>query len=124
MITLQQAKLATQDKIVAGVIDEFAKNNVLLDNMIFDDTVAPGGSGSTLTYGYTRVVTQPTAAFRAINNEYNAQEAETQRYTVDLKAFGGSFEVDRIFKNMGNLYNNVSFQLQQKIKATAGLFND
>lgn len=123
-ITLAQAKLATQDKIVAGVIDEFGKNNVILDNMIFDDAVAPGGSGSTLTYGYTRVIEQPSAAFRAVNNEYTAQEAKTQRYTVDLKAFGGKFEVDRLFKNMGNLYNNVSFQLQQKIKATAGLFND
>ena len=124
MITLAQAKLATQDKIVAGVIDEFAKNNVLLDNMIFDDAVAPGGSGSTLTYGYTRVITQPTAAFRAINYDYEAQEAETQRYTVDLKVFGGSFEVDRIFANMGSLYNNVAFQLSQKIKATNALFND
>jgi len=123
-ISLAQAKLATQDKITKGVIDEFRKSSFLLDNMVFDDTVAPGGGGSTLTYGYTRVTTQPRGAFRAINAEYKAQEAQVTRYTVDLKPFGGSFQVDRVFANVGSLYSNIEFQIQQKVKAAQAVFND
>ena len=65
MITLAHAKLNTQDDIQAGVIDEFRKSSFILDNIPFDDAVTPGTNGATLTYGYTRLITQPTAAFRA-----------------------------------------------------------
>src|SRR5665647_2376041 len=85
MVTLEQAKLNTQDAIQAGVIDEFRKSSFILDNISFDDAVSPGTNGATLTYGYTRLITQPTAAFRAINEEYTPQEVTKQRYTTELK---------------------------------------
>jgi hypothetical protein len=69
-VTLAQAKLNTTDDIQAGVIDEFRKSSFILDNIAFDDAVTPGTNGATLTYGYTRLITQPTASFRAINSEY------------------------------------------------------
>jgi len=123
-VTLAQAKLNVQDDLQMGVIDEFAKSNFLFNNLIFDDVVSPTGGGATLTYAYTRLLTQPTAAFRAINTEYIPQEVTKQRHTVDLKVFGGSFEVDRVISNMGGIIQEVSLQLQQKIKAAAALFND
>jgi hypothetical protein len=106
------------------VIDEFAKSNFLLNNLTFDDVVSPTGGGATLTYGYTRLITQPTAAFRAVNSEYTPQEVTKQRYTVDLKVFGGSFEIDRIIANMGGIANEVTLQMSQKVKAAQALFND
>jgi len=123
-ITLAQAKLNVQDDLQKGVIDEFAKSNFLFNNLTFDDCVSPTGGGATLTYGYTRVITQPTAAFRAVNSEYEAQEVTRQRYTTDLKVFGGAFEVDRIIANMGGIIDEVTLQMQQKIKAASALFND
>lgn len=123
-VTLAQAKLNVQDDLQMGVIDEFAKSNFLFNNLIFDDVVSPTGGGATMTYAYTRLLTQPTAAFRAINSEYTPQEVTKQRYTVDLKVFGGSFEIDRVISNMGGIIQEVSLQLQQKIKAAAALFND
>ncbi len=123
-ITLAQAKLNTQDDIQAGVIDEFRKSSFILDNITFDDAVTPGTNGATLTYGYTRLITQPTAAFRAINNEYTAQEVTKDRYTVELKPFGGSFAIDRIVANTGGLVDEVNLQVQQKVKAARALFHD
>lgn len=123
-ITLAQAKLNVQDDLQMGVIDEFAKSNFLFNNLTFDDVVSPTGGGATMTYAYTRLLTQPTAAFRAINAEYDPQEVARQRYTADLKVFGGSFEVDRVISNMGGIVQEVSLQLQQKIKAASALFND
>lgn len=123
-VTLAQAKLNTQDALQLGVIDEFRKSSFLLDNLTFDNVVSPTGGGTTLTYGYTRLVTQPTAQFRSVNEEYKPQEVTKKRYTVDLKVFGGSFEVDRIIANMGGIVNEVTLQLQQKIKAASALFAD
>jgi hypothetical protein len=123
-ITLAEAQKNVQDALQMGVIDEFRKSSFLLDNLTFDDAVSPTGGGATLTYGYTRLITQPTAAFRAVNSEYTPQTVTKQRYTTDLKVFGGSFEVDRIIANMGGIINEVTLQIQQKTKAAQALFND
>lgn len=123
-VTLAQAKLNTQDALQMGIIDEFRKSSFLLDHLTFDDVVSPTGGGTTLTYGYTRLISQPTAQFRSVNEEYTTQEVTKQRYTVDLKVFGGAFEVDRIIANMGGIANEVTLQMQQKVKAASALFAD
>lgn len=123
-VTLAQAKLDSQDDIEAGVIDEFRKESYILDNITFDDAVSPGTQGSTLTYGYSRLITQPTAAFRAINAEYTPQEVTKARYTVDLKVFGGSFQIDRVIAGMGGLVGELELQVSQKTKAARTLFHD
>lgn len=123
-ITLAEAKKNVQDHLTLGVIDEFQKNNFLLANLTFDDAVSPTGGGATLTYGYTRLITQPTAQFREVNSEYTPQEVAKQRYNVDLKVFGGAFEIDRIIAGMGGIVSEVQLQMQQKIKAAQALFND
>lgn len=123
-VTLAQARLNVQDDLQAGIIDEFRKSNYLMNALPFDDVVSPTGGGATLTYGYTRLVTQPTAAFRAVNTEYTPQEVEKQRYTVDLKVFGGAYEVDRIIAGMGGIADEVALQASQKAKAASALFCD
>ena len=123
-VTLAQAKESVQDKLSPLVIDEFRKSGFLLDHIPFDDCVACPGGGSTMTYSYTRVVTQPTAQFRELNSEYTPQEAAKKRYSVDLKIFGGSFQIDRVIADMGGAANEVGFQMAQKVKAAAALFTD
>ncbi|GAA1164190.1 hypothetical protein F4556_002366 [Kitasatospora gansuensis] len=122
-VTLAQAKLNATDDIDTQVIDEFQKNSFLLDNMTFDDVVNQAGSGSTLTYGYTRLITQADAAFRAVNTEYVPGEVTKQRYTTDLKPLGGSFQIDRILDGVAAAAET-TLQLQQKIKATRAKFAD
>ena len=97
-VTLAEAKKNVQDDLQMGVIDEFQKNNWILEHITFDDCVSPTGGGATPTYAYTRLLTQPTAAFRAINTEYTPQEVTKQRYTVDIKVFGGAYEIDRVLR--------------------------
>ena len=48
-IMLMDVQANVQDHLSAQVIDEFRKNNYLLDNMVFDDAVSPTGGGATLT---------------------------------------------------------------------------
>ena len=123
-VTLAQAKLNVTDDLQLGIIDEFAKSSFILNNIVFHDCVSPVGGGATLTYGYTRLVTQPTADFRAINAEYTPHEVQKQRYTTDLKVFGGSYQVDRVIADMGGLADEVELQSRQKVKAASALFSD
>ena len=123
-VTLAQAKLNVTDDLQVGIIDEFAKSSYIMNHIPFDDCVSPVGGGATLTYGYTRLITQPIAEFRAVNGEYATHEVEKQRYTTDLKVFGGAFEVDRIIAGMGGIADEVALQSSQKVKAASALFSD
>jgi hypothetical protein len=123
VVTLAQAKLNATDDLDVAVIDEFRKESYVLDNMPFDDVVNAAGGGATLTYGYTRLVTESAAAFRAINAEYTKSEATKQRITVDLKVFGGAFDIDRVLAGIAR-GAEVTLQMQQKIKAARALFHD
>ena len=121
--TLAQAKNLSQDKLTNYVIDEFRKSP-LLDAMVFDDCVKPQG-GTTMTYVYNRVKTMATAEGRALNTEYTPQQADTEQVTVNLKVFGGSFQMDRVISAYEKqVLDLVKFQLEQKTTATRTLFQD
>ena len=123
-VTLEEAKKNVQDDLQMGVIDEFQKSNWILEHITFDDAVSPTGGGSTPSYTYTRLKTQPTAQFREINKEYEPQEVTKEKHTVEIKVFGGAYEIDRVIANMGGIVSEVELQQSQKIKAAQALFND
>lgn len=112
------------NKIDQVVIDEFRRGSILLDKITFDDTVSPGTGGSTLVYGYTQLKTPGTADFRDINAEYTAQVADRDTKSVELKIFGGTFDIDRVIADTSGAINEVDFQLKEKIKATINLFHN
>lgn len=123
-VTLAQAKVGMADHVDQQVIDNFRRGSQLLDALTFDNCVSPGTGGSTLTYGYTQIKTPATAAFRELNTEYTPKEADREKKTVELKIFGGIFQVDRVLANTTNgQINEVQFQLQEKINATINLFH-
>lgn len=124
-VTLLQAKTGMADKIDQNVIDEFRRGSLLMDKLIFDDSVSPGTGGSTLVYGYTLLKTPAQADFREINNEYTGGEADRETKSVQLKIFGGKFSIDRVLARTTNgQIDEVQFQLQEKIKATINLFHN
>lgn len=123
-ITLAEAKVGMADKVDQQVIDTFRRSSLLLDNLIFDDAISPGTGGSTLTYGYVQLKTPSTAAVRAINTEYTANEAKREEKTAKAIIMGGSFEIDRVIQNTSGAINELSFQAEQKIKATSNYFHN
>lgn len=122
-VTLAQAKLNTTDDIDVQVINEFQKQGWLVSNLPFHDAVNGAGAGGTLTYGYTRQITQATAGFRALNAEYTPQEVTKARYTTDLKPLGGSFQIDRVLDAMAAAAET-EFQMQNKVAGANAAFND
>jgi len=122
-VTLAQAKLNVTDAVDIQIIDEFQKSNDIMNRLTFDDAVSPAGGGATLTYTYTRQLTQRGAAFRAINSEYTPTEATKVRASVDLKPLGGSFQIDRVLDAVGQA-RETTFQMRELLKATSAKFND
>lgn len=123
-ITLAEAKVGMADKVDQQVVDMFRRSSLLLDRLTFDNSISPGTGGSTLTYGYVQLKTPSTAAVRTINSEYTAGEAKREKKTTTAIIMGGSFEVDRVLQNTSGAVDELAFQAEQKIKATANYFHN
>lgn len=123
-ITLAEAKVGMADKVDQQIIDMFRRSSLLLDALTFDNVISPGTGGSTLTYGYVQLKTPSTAAVRAINSEYTPGEAKREEKTAKAEIMGGSFEVDRVLQNTSGAVDELAFQAEQKIKATANFFHN
>ncbi len=102
----------------------FRRSSLLLDRMTFDNCISPGTGGSTLSYGYIQLKTPSTAAVRTINTEYTANEAKREKKTTNAIIMGGAFEVDRVLQNTSGAVDELAFQAEQKIKATANYFHN
>ena len=87
-ITLAEAKVGMADKVDQMIVDEFRRSSLLLDRLVFDNAISPGTGGSTLTYGYIQLKTPSTAAVRAINSEYTANEAKRVEKTAKAIIMG------------------------------------
>lgn len=124
-VTLAEAKNNAQTDYDPAVIDEFRKESIILDSLIFDQAVNPSGGGATLDYGYRRLATQPTADYRTLNTEYTPATVTTTKHTVTLAVMGGSFEIDRVIADIGPAASSaVNLNMTQKIKATTAFFAD
>lgn len=121
-ITLEEAKVGMADKVDQQVVDMFRQSSLLLDRLTFDNAISPGTGGSTLVYGYTQLKTPSTAAVRNINSEYTTNEAKREKKTTQAIIMGGSFEVDRVIQDTSGAIDELVFQADEKIKATANFF--
>ena len=123
-ITLAEAKVGMADKVDQRIVDMFRRSSLLLDQMVFDNCISPGTGGSTLAYGYVQLKTPATAAVRTINTEYAPGEAKREKKTTTANLKGGSFQIDRVLQNTSGAVDELAFQAEQKIKATANYFHN
>ena len=121
-VTLPQSRLLSGDDVDRNVIDEFVKNNFILQNAPFHRAAAPTG-GDAFAYTYTRLVTQPDADFRALGTDYVGSTSEVEQHTVTCKVLGGKFGIDRAIAQVGG-GAQVALQMSQKIKGAQAKFND
>ncbi len=123
-ITLSEAKIGMADKVDQQIVDMFRRSSALLDGMVFDNVISPGTGGSTLTYGYIQLKTPSTAAVRTVGAEYTPGEAKREKKTTSAVIMGGAFQLDRVLQNTAGAADEMAFQAEQKIKATANFFHN
>ena len=122
-ITLAQMRTGMDDKVAQQVVDTFIRHSQILELLPFDNCVSPGG-GSTLVYGYVQKLLPSLASFRALNSEYSPSEATVEKKSVELKIFGGKFQIDRVVRQAESRYDNMQFQIDEKILAAISLFHN
>jgi len=120
--TLAEMKVGMSDKVAEQVAEIFLRESEVLQMLPFDDAVSPQG-GSTMTYAYMQKVLPSTASFRDINEEYTHSAATMVKKTADLKIFGGEFDIDRVLKKAEGKFNNMAWQMEEKIRAAVSLFH-
>ena len=123
-ITLAEAKIGMADKVDQQIVDMFRRSSLLLDQMVFDNVISPGTGGSTLTYGYIQLKSPSTASVRTVGGEYTPGEAKKEKKTANAIIMGGAFQMDRVIQNTAGAANEMAFQAEQKIKATANYFHN
>ena len=122
-LTLYDAKIMMADKVDQQVVDMFRRNSVLLDSLTFDNAISPGTGGSTLTYGYVQLASPSVASIRDIGQEFTPGEAVREVMTTQAVILGGAFQLDRVLQNTSGAADELAFQAEQKIKATANYFH-
>ena len=123
-ITLAEAKVGMADKVDQQIVDMFRRSSLLLDQMVFDNCISPGTGGSTLAYGYIQLKSPATAAVRTVNSEYTPGEAKREKKTTNAVIMGGAFQLDRVLVGTAGAVDELAFQAEQKIKATANFFHN
>lgn len=121
-MTLAEMKVGMSDKVSKQIVDIFLRESEILQLLPFDNCVSPQG-GSTLTYSYLQKKLPAVAAFRALNAEYTANQATVEKKSADLKIFGGKFQIDRVLKQAEGPWNNMAYQIREKVLAAISLFN-
>lgn len=121
-MTLAEMKVGMSDKVSQQIVDIFLRESEILQLLPFDNCVSPQG-GSTLTYSYLQKKLPAVAAFRALNAEYTANQATVEKKSADLKIFGGKFQIDRVLKQAEGPWNNMAYQIREKVLAAISLFH-
>lgn len=121
-MTLAEMKAGMSDKVSQQIVDIFLRESEILQLLPFDNCVSPQ-SGSTLTYSYLQKKLPAVAAFRALNAEYTANQATVEKKSADLKIFGGKFQIDRVLKQAEGPWNNMAYQIREKVLAAISLFH-
>ncbi len=123
MLKLSDMTVGQSDKVAEKIVELFLRESDILQDLPFDNAVSPSG-GSTLVYGYVQEKLPSMAGFRAIGQEYTPNNATIEKKTVDLKIFGGSFQIDRVLKTIESKFENMDRQVKQKVKGSVQLFHD
>lgn len=122
-MTLAEMKVGMTDKVKEMVVDTFIRKSEILELLPFDNCVSPQG-GSTLVYNYVQKKLPSSTAFRAINTEYAKSVATVEKKSAELAILGGAFEIDRVIKQAEGMYNNMAFQVEEKILSAIGTFHN
>ena len=124
MITLEQAKIGMTNKVDQQVIETFQKNSLMMDSLVFDDAVSPGTGGSTLGYSYILEKKPSKAGIRKLNEEYKPTVAEREEKSTNAIILGGNYTIDRVLAGTSGAVDEVAYQMEQKVKATANEFTN
>ena len=101
----------------------FERNNVLMQLLPFDNSVAPRDPDHPLIYSYSRQANMRLAQFRDFYQDYDPAFVNRESVSTQLKVFGDKFAIDRVF-NRADVSQFVELNIGELAAAAMALFND
>ena len=117
-VTLAQIATLEENPLRKAVIMNLLREISLMEWLPFENV-------SALQTIAVRASYLPSVSFRSINEGYTASEGGFEQVWESVYAFGGDFNIDRIFDKIKNTIKPIAqIQMELKIKALALTFND
>lgn len=115
-LTLLEASKLSNDVLQKGVIETFARNSAVLEQLPFMEI--EGNS-----YKWNLEKTLPTVAYRGVNQGYTEGVGVIEQKTTGLVIVGGEVDVDKfIVQTRGNINDIRAVHTQMKAKALSRQF--
>ncbi len=109
---LDASRMAQNDPLKAGIIEQIAMSSNLLNALTFEEI-----NGSAVSY--TREGVLPSVGARGVNEAYTEDAGQTEELKVGLKIIGGDLDVDKFtIETMGTDIRTT--KISQKVKSFAG----
>lgn len=121
-VTLTQALRMMSPDWRTSVTNDFIYRKFFLRNIPFQSLINPTTGGSGITHQFTRLRTTAPISTRRVNQDYTPDNVDTLNERVDVKFWGGSYELDRILARMGTLVKEVLLQSKQYGESCANFF--
>ncbi len=116
-LTLTEAAKLSNNTLLAGVIETMTEESPILQRLPFIEIT---GNGLT----YNRENSAPTAAFRAVGDEWDEDTPTFTQQTATLRMLGGDADIDNFLKETrSNIQDLEAAVLQLKARAVQSLFD-
>lgn len=122
-VTLPEALALMGDDWRKEITNDFIRVGYFSKHIQFHSLRNPYTGGSGFTHRFTRLKNTAPVSARSVNEKYPVKKVDTSTASVDVKYWGGTFELDRIIYDAGTLEPEISLQMGQLAKSCSYYFD-
>ena len=122
-VTLPEALSLMGDDWRKEITNDFIRVGYFSKHIQFHSLRNPYTGGSGFTHRFTRLKNTAPVSARSVNEKYPVKKVDTSTASVDVKYWGGTFEMDRIIYDAGTLEPEISLQMGQLAKSCSYYFD-
>lgn len=122
-VTLPEALALMGDDWRKGITNDFIRVGYFSKHIEFHSLRNPYTGGSGFTHRFTRLKNTAPVSARSVNEKYPVKKVDTSTASVDVKYWGGTFEMDRIIYDAGTLEPEIALQMGQLAKSCSYYFD-
>lgn len=122
-VTLDEVRKLMGDDWRRDITNDFIRTGYFSRHMTFHSLRNPYTGGSGIRHRFTRLQRTAPVNGRMVNEMYTPQRVDTNSETVEIKYWGGTFQLDRILADAGTLEPEIYLQMSQLAQSCAYYFD-
>lgn len=122
-VTLNEVMKMMGDDWRRDLANDFIRKGYFSKHITFHSLKNPYTGGSGLRHRFTRLQRTAPIRGRMVNEDYEPKKVDTISEQVDVKYWGGKFELDRILADAGTLEPEIYLQMSQLAQSCSYYFD-